>query len=115
MNKVYHRNTPAYGRTTAIVLKDGYAYVMVSVMNDSPEVAIIHDLCVHKDKRGEGLGRMLLEEAEKEAGEMGAKTIRLSTEPGSWLEEWYMRHGYRQLGVKEIDQAGLNMILEKEI
>ena len=116
MNKVVHENKTYYGRTATIILEDGYAYVMVSVMEGNPDVAVIHDLVVHKDRRGEGLGRELLEEACMVGKEMGAEVIMLSVEPGSWLEEWYKRHGFRNIGRKEtvfgLEHTVLERVLE---
>ena len=102
INKVIHHNSSFYGQTTTIILADGYAYVMVTVMNGTEDVAAIHDVCVHKDRRGEGLGRELLECACEEARTMGAEIARLSTESGSWLEEWYSRHGFYKAGKDEL-------------
>ena len=95
MNKVVHHNKTKGARETVIILADGYAYVMVSVSDESPDIAIVHDLVVHEYRRGEGLGRALLEESEKEAVLMGAETAKVLADSGSWLQEWYGRHGYR--------------------
>ena len=113
MNKVFHRNDTFYGRTTVIILADGYALVLVSVMQDNPEIAVIHDLMVHKDRRGEGLGSKLLDEACKEGERIGAQVIMLSVEPDSWLEEWYKRHGFRDIGRKETIFGETHNVLEK--
>ena len=114
MNKVIHRNDAFYGKTSTIILADGYACVMVSVMDETPEVAVIHDLIVHSTRRGEGLGRALLESAEEEAKEMGAEIAALSAKPGSWLEEWYTRHGFHPTDDKDTDNYG-NIILRKAL
>lgn len=104
MNKVYHKNTTPYGHTTAILLGDASAYVMLTRFKTNTHVAVIHDLVVLKERRGEGLGRELLEEAVAEAGRMGVDAVRLSVEPGSWLEGWYKRHGFRETG--EVEDLG---------
>lgn len=101
MNYVYHRNKAPYGDTTTIITEDASAYVMVTVLNGKENVAVVHDLVVLKDRRGEGLGSALLEEAVNEAKTMGAEMARLSVEPGSWLEEWYKRHGFMDTGQVE--------------
>lgn len=102
MNKVVHRDNTVYGKTSTIILADGYAFVMITTFDGNPEVAIIHDLRVHKDRRGEGLGRELLEEAYKEAERIGAKYARLSVKKGTWAEEWYKRHGFYEVGGDEM-------------
>ena len=110
MNKVVHENKTYFGRDNTIVLADGYAYVMVAVYDGYEDMAGIHDLVVHKDKRGEGLGRTLLAEAEEEGRRMGATIARVIAEHGSWLEEWYGRHGYERVSVQ-----GYGAIMDKDI
>ena len=112
MNKLFHRNKAHYGHTSTIVLDDGNGLVSVTIMNGREDMAVIHDLIVMKNKRGEGLGRALLEEACAEAAGLGAKTVRLSVAPGSWLEEWYKRHGFQEIG--EVEYDGLFVVLEKK-
>ena len=112
MNKIYHRNETYYGRTNTILLEDATAYVMVTMFNNSSGVAVIHDLVVLKERRGEGLGKEMLNEACEEARRMGAEYIRLSVEPSSWLEEWYKRHGFENAGTIEQDGLTFN-VLEK--
>ena len=114
MNKVVHINSTFYGKTATIILDDGYAYVMVTILKDTPSVAAIHDLVVHIDKRGQGLGGILLEEACKAGEGMGADTIMLSVIPGSWLEEWYKRHGFRDIGEKETVFGVMHRVMEKK-
>lgn len=113
MNKVIHTNRTPFGRTTTIILADGYAYVMVSIMDDNPIVAVIHDLTVHKERRGEGLGRMLLEEATQEAGKIGVTVARLAVKPNSWLAEWYKRHGFVEIGPAELPPD--HIVMEKDL
>ena len=115
MNKIVHANKTVYGRTHTIILDDGYAYVMVSIMEDNPDIAVIHDLVVHRDKRGHGLGTLLLEDACKEGMDMGAEFIMLSVLPSSWLEEWYKRHGFRDIGKKETVFGVEHKVMEKEL
>ena len=113
MNKIVHRNPAFWGRTSTIIIADGYGFVMVSQLNDNKPVAVIHDLIVHKDRRGEGLGRELLEDAEEEAREMGALAIRLSCDKGSWLEEWYKRHGFENTTLDA--PCPTHVVLEKSL
>lgn len=115
MNYVYHRNKPPYGDTTTIITEDASAYVMITRFNSTAkDTAVIHDLVVLKERRGEGLGSALLEEAVAEAGRIGATKVRLSTEPDSWLEEWYMRHGFQETG--EVEDLGHKFnVLERKI
>ena len=110
MNYVYHRNKPPYGDTTTIITEDASAYVMITQFNATKDTAVIHDLVVLKDRRGEGLGSAMLEEAVAEAGRIGAKVVRLSAEPSSWLEEWYKRHGFQETGEVEYLEKVFNVL-----
>ena len=92
---VIHKNTWGWGQTHTIVIRNGHGLINVSVENDNPHVALIHGVSVTKDYRGIGCGHALMKEAEEEAIEMGASFASLATEPGSWMEEWYKRLGYR--------------------
>lgn len=111
---IIHRENTFWGKTVIIALSDGLAIAMVSVRNDDPSTAIVHDLVVHKTARREGLGNALLEVAEREAEHMEANSIRVTVDPDSWQLDWYKRHGYRELG--DVDFEGHTCtILEKEI
>lgn len=112
MNKLIHRNNAFFGRTHTIILADGNAYAMVTIMDTNKSVAILHDLTVYKDKRGEGLGSAVLEEACDEAGRMGADAVWLSVEPNSWLEEWYKRHGFNPLTMENYE-GHMNTVMER--
>lgn len=101
MNYVYHRNKPTYGDTTTIITEDASAYVMLTIFSNEKSVAVLHDLVVLKERRGEGLGSSMLEQAVLEAERMGAKVVRLGCEKNSWLQEWYTRHHFETIG--EVD------------
>ena len=114
MNYVYHRNKPPYGDTTTIITEDASAYVMITQFNATADTAVLHDLVVLKDRRGQGLGSALLEEAVAEAGRIGVRRVRLSVEPDSWLEEWYKRHGFQETG--QVEDLGQKFnVLERPI
>lgn len=94
---VYHRNDWSWGRKTLINLSEGYASVTVSIDRDYMLTAWISDLQVHPDRRREGLGNDLLTEALLEARRMGATMACLWPDPsGSWLTDWYKRHGFEE-------------------
>ena len=114
-NKVFHINTTFFGEIATIILENGYAYVMVSRLKDEPDVAVIHDLAVHEEKRRKGLGTELLEEACKAAKEMGAKAVRLSVLPDSWVEQWYKKNGFADIGESEPIMGTVHVILEKPL
>ncbi|MGW0332888.1 GNAT family N-acetyltransferase [Streptomyces sp. NPDC003011] len=56
-------------------------------------------LMVHRDARGQGLGRRLLTVAEKAAAEAGVTLLHLDTETGSPAEHLYRTAGWTMAGV----------------
>lgn len=114
MRAVYHRQENPWGRTTVIVMAGGKALAMVTVTENEREVAILHDLMVHPSKRRLGIGDALLAEAFEEAKRMGAKTLRLSVAPGSWMEGWYERSGFHLVGTNAYEGHAVD-IMEKSI
>lgn len=61
--------------------------------------AEILKLMVHRDARGQGLGRALLAAAEESAARSGARLLLLDTETGSAAERVYHRAGWTRYGV----------------
>ncbi len=55
-------------------------------------------LLVHRDARGQGLGRRLLTTAERAAAEAGITLLQLDTETGSAAEVLYTSAGWTRLG-----------------
>jgi GNAT superfamily N-acetyltransferase len=93
-----HQNTWWWGQTHTVVRRNGHGLVNVSVHNDIPGVATIHGLSVTEDYRKIGIGYSLLYWAEQEAKSMGATEVELCAERGSWIEDWYVRCGYKKTG-----------------
>lgn len=103
-----------WGRTSVVILAGGYGMAMISVMDKEKYVAILHDIIVHEGWRNGGLGNKLLDAACQEAREMGAMTARLSVRPGSWMEKWYERHGFKETGV-QVYEGYPSTVMEKDI
>ncbi|MFD0199984.1 MULTISPECIES: GNAT family N-acetyltransferase [Saccharothrix] len=61
--------------------------------------AEVTKLIVHRDARGAGLGRALLDVAERGAAERGATLLVLDTQTGSAAERLYRRAGWTEVGV----------------
>lgn len=55
-------------------------------------------LMVHRDVRGQGLGRRLLSTAERAAAEAGITLLHLDTETGSPAESLYTAAGWTRIG-----------------
>ena len=114
LKNVVLRECSFWGRTSVVIIAGGYGMAMVSVMDKENRVAILHDIIVHEGWRQGGLGNKLLEAACDEAAEMGATTARLSVRPGSWMEKWYARHGFKETGIKVYDGYP-STVMEKDI
>lgn len=66
---------------------------------DYPADALIHNLWVDKLHRKHGVAKLLLETAEKEAKDHGAKSVALAWEKADspyWVLRWYERLGYEE-------------------
>ena len=107
----------ALGRTSYVVADGGRAIVLVSMLDTQGEwkgFATMHDLVVHESRRKNGLGSRLVRIAEDVARDMGADTLRLAVEPGTWMEAWYFRLGFNETGFTIV--GGLTFtVMEKNI
>ena len=91
---IVHRNIWNWGRSDTIILAEGRAFCHVSIENDVPGAAWLSGVSVYEPSRGKGLGNHLLQAAEENARERGAKTICLWANLNDWPIEWYKRKGY---------------------
>ena len=66
---------------------------------NAPHRAEIAKLVVHRDARGQGLGRRLLAAAEEAATVAGRTLLLLDTESGSAAEYLYRSAGWTEIGV----------------
>lgn len=103
-----------WGRTSYVVGDGGKAIALVTVVNNEKSVAILHDLVVDKGMRRNGYGRRMLEKVEDVAWHMGAELLRLSVEPGTWMEGWYFRYGFNDIGFSVFDGCTCT-VMEKRI
>ena len=94
---VVHENETRWGRVWHILGEGGKGYLKVSYENDDPGTLTLHSLSVYKDSRGQGLGKLLLQEAEKIGRSMeDVDTLELAVEkPNDRLVEYYKEEGYQ--------------------
>ena len=114
MDKVVLRESAFWGKSSIITRAEGHAIVMVSMTANEETVAVLHDIVVDKRIRGIGVGGILLDDACEEAEAMGASTLRLAVEPGSWQEGWYSRNGFDAVGETALD-GHVCVVMEKAI
>ncbi len=70
---------------------------------DTARVAVLHLIAAGPDRRGEGIGRLLLQTAEEVARRRGAEVIRLDTLPhNAPARHLYESYGFRYLGELKI-------------
>ena len=63
--------------------------------DDNEIVEYLSNVYVEKQYRRKGFGNGILKLAEEEAISRGAKYLILRALRGSWMRDWYERHGYK--------------------
>ena len=110
-----NRATWPQWRPKYLVYKDGQevAFLWLTVIPDKDYI-LLHELWVAKERRQQGIGSAVIQEAEKIALGRGGKQLRLRPEPLSddmskdELTSWYGRHGFHPCA----EEAGA---LQKEL
>jgi ribosomal protein S18 acetylase RimI-like enzyme len=93
----------AEGRTAVWAARDGdrilgTVQLRFGGMPNGRHRAEVAKLIVHRDARGRGLGRRLLETAEREAATAGISLLVLDTQTGSPAERLYRSAGWTEAG-----------------
>ena len=80
-------------------------------------VAAVHQFAVHPEHQGQGIGRMLLERAERWARDAGFAELAMDTaEQAGHLVELYGRLGYRHVGwVQWPGKVYRSVVLSKQL
>ena len=76
----------------------GTVQVITAMQPNQPHRAEVAKLLVLRSARGQGIGRMLMEEAERECRKLGKSLMVLDTADGS-AERLYLRLGWTRVGV----------------
>ena len=74
---------------------------------------ILGRLCVLKEFRGNGIGKMLMLEAEKTVLDLGGKTLSLHSQYHA--RDFYKKLGYLELGEPDYEQDCLHIWLKKDL
>ncbi|RVM83049.1 GNAT family N-acetyltransferase [Sinorhizobium meliloti] len=77
----------------------GTVQLGVSTMPNQPHRADVRKLLVHRDARGLGLSRRLMDAAEAEAVRRGRRVLVLDTATGEPAEAIYERFGWTRAGI----------------
>ena len=78
--------------------QDTKATFRISIMNKCRNAAFLSCLAVNENDRKNGFGTKALRDAEDIAHENGCNVISLQVKSNSWMEWWYEKHGYIQVG-----------------
>jgi ribosomal protein S18 acetylase RimI-like enzyme len=94
----------AVERAVVLVARDeegiaGTVQLRPASMPNQRHRADIAKLLVHRRARGQGLGRMLMEEIERRARAAGFTLLTLDTKRGDAAESLYRRAGWTEVGV----------------
>ncbi|YCI02078.1 GNAT family N-acetyltransferase [Ensifer sp. D2-11] len=96
----------AVGRSETVLLSAevdgrmvGTVQLGVSTMPNQPHRADVRKLLVHRDARGLGLSRRLMDAAEAEAVRRGRRVLVLDTATGEPAEAIYERFGWTRAGI----------------
>lgn len=60
----------------------------------SESVFVLKEMCVASDRRGQGIGTLLLQHLHKSLEESGVSIVNLLTRSGSTAEKFYLANGY---------------------
>ncbi|HEV7309395.1 GNAT family N-acetyltransferase [Ensifer sp.] len=77
----------------------GTVQVGIAQMPNQPHRGDLKKLLVHRDARGKGLARRLMEAVEREAAARGKTLLVLDTATGSDAEAIYPRLGWERVGI----------------
>jgi len=82
-----------------------------------PERVKLGRLAVHEQWRGEGVGRELLDHAERAVRDSGYDTVRLTTpDEHPYLPDLYRRRGYEETGPNPLDYREYDeIVMEKDL
>ena len=69
--------------------------------DDDRETVYLSNVFVGEEHRKNGLGNIILNEADKVAKKLNAKTICLKVKQYSFVHDWYERHGYSNMIIDE--------------
>ena len=96
----YDRNYITYklqGSISIGILQDGVIVAGLDACMTAFKIIYVSTVYVDENYRRKGYGKMLIEEMERRAKQLGANTIRLDT--FNWQgKEFYLAMGYEQVG-----------------
>jgi predicted GNAT family N-acyltransferase len=101
------------GEAVHVVAFDGERIVGTCRLVFDHDVARLGRMAVEPDLRGRGIGRAVLEEAEREARQAGAQRIRLHAQTSA--RSLYQRSGFQVEGEEFMDEGIPHVTMEKPL
>ena len=104
MKFVIHSNKVSWGHVWHIITSNGVGHVALELDNDDLDTMYLYSLSVYQDSRNKGIGKKLMNEAEKIAIENNVYKIKLDIDKPKkqWLYDFYVHLGYEDY--KEDDE-----------
>jgi ribosomal protein S18 acetylase RimI-like enzyme len=97
-------NAEALAHALVWVLEEGDRLIAASISRIRPDHLLIENLAVAPDVQGRGLGRLLLDRAERDAVDHGLHEVRLYTNEAMTENQiFYPRMGFTETGRGEQD------------
>lgn len=110
MKTIRYVNQWPWGVDIVHICDDGLGTIGVSKEPDY-FFCLIHDLFVHEKAQKQGRGQRLLELAEWEIKHTHKRNFALlRVVPGSWMEQWYKRNGYKHTGKPATEYGYIDLI-----
>ena len=107
----YENKWPNYNEIVHIS-NDGLCTISICD-NDIYGFGFIYNLVVHETARNQGRGQYLLDLAELEIiRTFKRRYALLRVVPGSWMEQWYRRNGYKDTGKPNTARGYIDLIKE---
>ena len=75
-------------------MNDGLGIVSLQIDKSEPHAGCIYNLSVHISSRRQGIGNELLKYVENFAKSQNLKEVYLTADKGSFVYDWYIRHGF---------------------
>ena len=94
MKIIIHENLWWWGKSYTLITNDGKATIELAIEDERPEMGCIRSLIVHESVRQRGIGNVMLTFAEEKARELKLEQTYLCCRKGTFLIDWYRRHGY---------------------
>ena len=113
MAYIIHENLWWWGKSYYIITNDGKAMVGLSINDEHPEAGYVHSLIVLESERQKGIGTKMLEKAESIARNLNLEQIYLQARKGTFVVDWYRRHGFEIYDENPEDGGGQVVAMNK--